>query len=472
MSITGALTGKILISSADRTRPSRYLSARIQALLKCEFEYLPSTPAPTGNLLIIGDYPSAATPTSTGFEVGGSNPSPTATSTSNPTGVEAGGSNPIPTAISAPSPTTGGITPPTRPAVWKQVGNSVEGTDGQQMGTAVAISNDGKTIAMSGGIAIGKTKFYELQSESWVTRITHNGGETVKSVSISSSGYRIVCGNTSYMDFMGQAVVFSKINGQWTQDNNTGEMHGSKRLDKFGYSVSISEGGNILAVGTNGGDYVQIFREIDERWRSLNKFEGPSAIGFGKAISMSQNGNMLLVGAPNSSEKGDNTGNAHFYNLSSYSLIQSLQGPSSNSYLGTSVSMSKNGFRAAVGAYGQSLVRLFRYSGGQYILISAIKNDSRFGISVSISGDGKRLAVGATYATVSGKTNVGRVHIFDVNDNGVNQIEIINGISRYDQSGSAVALSENGEELIIGAHLNDQGGLNAGYARVFKESFL
>jgi len=91
-----------------------------------------------------------------------------------------------------------------------------------------------------------------------------------------------------------------------------------------------------------------------------------------------------------------------------------------------------------------------------------------FGTSVSLSSDGRRLAVGATDNDANG-SNSGQVQIFEyVNNSWVQLGNDINGKALGDKSGTSVSLSSAGSVVAIGAYKNDGGGSDSGHVRLFE----
>lgn len=92
------------------------------------------------------------------------------------------------------------------------------------------------------------------------------------------------------------------------------------------------------------------------------------------------------------------------------------------------------------------------------------------GKTVATSADGLTVALGSPNYDYQG-TDRGRVIVYtwdQTQNNWLIKGAPINGESRVDQAGSAVALSANGNRLIIGAPGNDNNGENSGQAKVYQ----
>ncbi|NNC83073.1 MAG: T9SS type A sorting domain-containing protein [Flavobacteriales bacterium] len=113
----------------------------------------------------------------------------------------------------------------------------------------------------------------------------------------------------------------------------------------------------------------------------------------------------------------------------------------------------------SMSAFGQSQI-------GEAILG---ENESDFfGSAISISNDGNRLAVGARLNDGNGE-DAGHVRIFERTADGWVQIGAdLDGEAPDDESGSAVALSGNGNRVAIGAIQNTANGPASGHVRVYE----
>ena len=92
------------------------------------------------------------------------------------------------------------------------------------------------------------------------------------------------------------------------------------------------------------------------------------------------------------------------------------------------------------------------------------------GHSVSLSSDGSRVAIGA-WGNDNGGSDAGQVRVYDLTEGEWVQIgSDINGEAAGDYSGYSVSLSSDGSRVAIGALGNDNGGNDAGQVRVFSYS--
>jgi hypothetical protein len=96
--------------------------------------------------------------------------------------------------------------------------------------------------------------------------------------------------------------------------------------------------------------------------------------------------------------------------------------------------------------------------------------DDRSGTSIAMSSDGTRIAIGATGNDGTG-TSAGHVRIYDLTGTSWTQVDgDIDGEAAGDLSGGSVAMSSDGTRIAIGAIRNDGPDAaisNAGHVRVF-----
>jgi hypothetical protein len=205
---------------------------------------------------------------------------------------------------------------------------------------------------------------------------------------------------------------------------------------------------------------------------------------FGRCVALSSDGTRLAVGAPRNDGGGTDAGHVRVFDLVGGAWTQvggDIDGEAADDQFGTSVALSSDGTRLAVGAYlndgtgsNAGHVRVFDWSGSAWTQVGGdIDGEAaadRFGTSVALSSDGTRLAVGAIYNDGTG-SNAGHVRVFDWSGSAWTQLGAdIDGEAAEDKSGHSVALSSDGTRLAVGARFNDGTGTDAGHVRVFKES--
>ena len=89
------------------------------------------------------------------------------------------------------------------------------------------------------------------------------------------------------------------------------------------------------------------------------------------------------------------------------------------------------------------------------------------GTSIAMSADGTRIAVGASYNGGNG-IDAGHVRVYSSNGTAWTQTGTdIDGEAAGDSSGNSVAMSADGTRIAIGASYNDGNGIDAGHVRVY-----
>jgi len=169
--------------------------------------------------------------------------------------------------------------------------------------------------------------------------------------------------------------------------------------------------------------------------------------------------------------------------LSQNQLGSDIDGEAATDRFGSSISISSDGTKLAVGAplndgNGSSSghARIFQYSGGSWSQLGADidgeASGDRFGHTIAIDSDGNRVAVAGPLNDGNG-SNSGHVRVFEYSSGTWSQLgSDINGETSNDQSGYWQGLSINaaGTRVAVGAWQNDGGGSDAGHVRIYEYS--
>ena len=176
---------------------------------------------------------------------------------------------------------------------WVESGFLTGRSAGDQFGSAVALSSDGKVLAISEpsfNNKAGNVRTY-LYSPSGYVPLEELQGENVSdkfgtAISLSSDGQRLAVGVPHHTNnsvdqgrlLSGTVKVFelSVENNEWRSisDGSDGAfLIGTDDRDRFGLSVDLNDDGSLLCVGapTNEehGGYVQCFEESEAQWKQL-----------------------------------------------------------------------------------------------------------------------------------------------------------------------------------------------------------
>ena len=218
-----------------------------------------------------------------------------------------------------------------------------------------------------------------------------------------------------------------------------------------------------------------------ESWQALGADLDGEAAGdaAGTSVALSSDGSVLAVGAPGNAESGAGAGHARVYELTGGTttpawaqLGADLDGEAAGDAAGTSVALSADGTVLAVGAPGngdagadaaRARVRAGRddcawVQRGADIDGEAAGDQS--GTAVALSADGQLLAVGAPSNDGTGAdAGHARVYLW-IHNEWVQMTDDVDAEAASDLFGHAVALDANGETLAVGA-------ANAGHVRVY-----
>ena len=256
-----------------------------------------------------------------------------------------------------------------------------------------------------------------------------------------------------------------------------------------GTSVATSSDGSIVAIGApeillGSPGRVKVYQLSAGTWSQL----GADIVGAtngdytGFSVALSADGLTVAVGAPRADPGAvSNSGVVRVYSLQSGTWTQlgaDIAGTSVSGQLGYAVAISTSGSRLAIGAPGASTkgaVSVFDYTSGTNswgqvgATLDAEASFDDFGTSVSLSDDGAWLAASAPKNDVGGvASNAGHARVFElVSTTWTQRGADIDGEVAGELAGQSIALSGNGQRLVIGAHSSDGAGPNAGRVRVF-----
>ena len=281
------------------------------------------------------------------------------------------------------------------------------------------------------------------------------------------------------------AVRVYQYSGGWSQRG--ADVRGVAASDVAGTSVALSNDGLVLAVGAPGNSFdmgetgpdgwVRVYDWNGSAW--VQRGEVLAGVNdhdrFGFSVSLSNDGSVLAVGSPRRDASGLNAGRTTIYTWTSgaWSARGFIDGAAASDQSGWSVSLNGTGTRVAIGARfaGGSLtgqVRVFNEDVGLWTQVGGSLDGvawAGFGTSVSLSDDGDVVAVGAPDdASSRGNTFVYALAAGAWSQRG----STIAGERGSDLSGTSVSLSSDGRVVAIGAEGNDDAGTEAGHARVYR----
>ena len=286
----------------------------------------------------------------------------------------------------------------------------------------------------------------------------------------------------------GAVYVYQRASGRWQQQARLVSSTISSS-DQFGFSVSLSADGNTLAVGAPGvGDGVFVYELIDGSWQQERRVIpdiSDNAFGFGGSVSLSEDGNTLAVGSDRFVVTGDpilrRAGAAYIFSRVDTDWEQRAfllpDDPVEGAFFGRSISLDADGDVLAVGAplwnfgRGESgppigTAYVFRNVSGiwqQEARLNTTFQGDITGSEVDLSGDGSTLAVtsfGRSFVTIYKNEGVNWLLQARFNGNSTqlqNEADLgLDSIGRpispsTESFASSLSLSSDGETLAIGA---------------------
>ena len=325
-----------------------------------------------------------------------------------------------------------------------QIGSDISGeTADDQSGYSVAMSADGNRIAIGApynddsGVDSGQVRIHTWNGTTWTQTGADIDGETAGdqsgySVAMSADGNRIAIGaryNDDSSDNSGHVRIYTWNGTTWTQTG--ADINGEAEEDYSGWSVAMSADGNRIAIGAvinnNRTGHVRIYTWDGTNWTQTGADINGEADddSSGSSVAMSADGTRIAIGAPGNDGSGSGTGHVRIYTWDGTNWTQTgadINGEADGEYSGSSVAMSADGTRIAIGATGNN------------------DNGSNAGQVLIYTWDG-------TTWTQTGAN--------------------INGETANDYSGYSVAMSADGTRIAIGAIWNDDGGVDSGHVRIY-----
>ena len=143
---------------------------------------------------------------------------------------------------------------------WEQLGNDIVNESIlEKVGSSVSLSADGLTIAIGavdgGNLDEGHIRIYKFIDNNWVKQ----GEDIVGDGTQFYLGYNVVLSPdakflaaTAYRtnsSKKGTVKVYENISDVWTQRGTN--LEGEFNYDAFGFTIDLSDDGNVLAIGNN-----------------------------------------------------------------------------------------------------------------------------------------------------------------------------------------------------------------------------
>jgi hypothetical protein len=340
--------------------------------------------------------------------------------------------------------------------LWNKLGFDISGSGNDNLGSKIALSDDGTTIAVAvpnddtSGTDFGAVIIYKYINYNWqqlgnkiAVSPAATNGSYASELAISGNGTIIAFlynydiyedinyGGTIYNELVGYSVVksFSYNNTLW---NETGSVSiASKNYNGNSYSpytsMSFSRDGSTLAMGRWGADAnrgeTYVYKFIDSSWNKYGPTIIPPFTGLaaGFKVSLSSNGNIIAVGNwdgsswPNTTLSRAGSVIVYSYYSNTWNIMGEIIRGKKSYDQGHYIKLSGDGQILAIGAYGvdnydngldSGAAYIYKYNTtdnswnqlGQTIIPFAELHFEEntytyFGASIALSVDGNTIAI-------------------------------------------------------------------------------
>ena len=327
---------------------------------------------------------------------------------------------------------------------WQQMGSDIDGASNYAYnGHSVSLSDDGQTLAVGalqpgGGSGSTSVFTWDASSSQWVAKGTAILGEGIDDrsgavVKLSADG-NILAMAANYGDGAagtnsGYVRVYSWNGSAWMQRGLN--IDGEASEDYSGSSISLSDDGNILAIGAayndgNGPDsgHVRVYEWDGTSWNKLGSdIDGESAFDYSYFVSLSLDGTTLAVGAPVAKDgSGNATGHTRVFKWDGSSWVQlgsDIDGDVANDSSGWQVSLNDDGtvVTAIAPSHDSSTgqAKVYKWDGTNWVQLGNDIDGETAGDltrSVSTNAYGNTLALGSRYNDGNGQDS-GHVRVYD-----------------------------------------------------------
>ena len=392
--------------------------------------------------------------------------------------------------------------------------------------TNQVVSFQDNKIVTTGNIEGCDVKTSNAFNDYWIQKGLDIDGESDNdqfgySIAMSANGKFLAVGSPYHDGSKGLVRVYKFLSGNWTQIGS--DLDGEAAGDTSGFSVSINNDGDIVAIGApeNNAGHVCVFQYNGTDWVQLSDdIDGEAEDDkSGFSVSLNYKGDIVAIGAPENNGTADNAGHVRVYQWNGVDswvkLGDDIDGAALNDKSGSVVSLNALGDIVAIGSPNHDAdkghVRIYQYNGVDTWVKLGLDIDGKsdgdlFGTKLQLSANGKTVVIGTN------GINPGYVKAYEYSSTGWGQIgsnlsaDMILSISlsadaRYisignlitgnviiyywnnyfwkavgssfsrdttgDRFGSSVSLSGDGNVLAVGTPLCDNTGTDMGKVRVF-----
>ena len=304
------------------------------------------------------------------------------------------------------------------------------------------------------------------------------------SIASNKEGTRIIVGaprkDISAKADAGGVKVYEWSNNSWTQLG--AELQGADPDDNVGFAVAMtrdgrriaySRGKNIGAANSSDKGSVFVYDWNGSSWNIVGASMNGSTNGdqFGYSIAFNEDGSKIVVGAPKNDNGGSDAGQVRTFEWNGTVWMPSgsdINGPSATSGFGEALDLSKDGNTLVVGAWGHNnrgRVVAYKWTSGNWATNqtwNGAATTERFGSAVALDEDGNRLVI----ASQGHSSFTGKVQLYEYSGSSWStKGSAITGDANNDYFGASIDLSDDGNHLIVGAW--EQGNNQRGYAKIY-----
>jgi flagellin-like hook-associated protein FlgL len=374
---------------------------------------------------------------------------------------------------------------------WTQRGADIDGEAlGDLSGYSVSLSEDGNTLAIgaplndnSNGTNTGHIRIYSWDGSAWsqLGSDIDGMGAAGHAVRMSSDGRALIFSGEVIGTTTDQIQMYAWDGSDWSQKGSTISSGSSS---DFGWSVDMASDGNTVVAGAlNSGSAgsTQVYDWNGSTWTRRGSVIYGEANGdfSGRSVSISDDGNIIAIGAANTESTGGQ-GQVRIFAWDGSAWIQrgnDIDGEASGDSSGFVVDISRNGNIVAIAApnndgngAGSGQIRVFEWNGSAWVQLgSDIDGEASLDSlrAVSLNSEGT-VFVGGTPLNDGNGANSGHARVFQWNGSTWVQLgSDIDGEATSDFSGEKVSMNEFGDSVAIGARYNDGNGNNSGHVRVY-----
>lgn len=368
-----------------------------------------------------------------------------------------------------------------------------DGASGDLFGYSVAVGGDVAIVGAHGnqdnGTNSGSAYIFRRSGSTWLLeqKLVPNDGAALDhfGVSVAISGDVALVGAHIENDGgvgtgSGSVYVFRWNGASWAQEQKLLPGDGAP-FDFFGFSVAID--GHVAVVGAYGNDdsgaftgSAYVFRGTGSTWVEEQKLiaaDGAAGDQFGFSVSIS--GDIVLVGAARDGDDGSESGSAYVFRSSGSTWVQEQKLTADDAAAGDRFGgqVSVSGDAALVGAAGDDdngSAYVFRAAGStwaqeQKLLADDGASGDALGGAVAISGD--HVVLGAVGDDDNG-LGAGSAYVFRGSGSTWTQEEKLLASDGESGAGFGFSVAIGGDRALVGAWHESTNGTNAGAAYVFE----